>query len=167
MTNPSPLSEDERADLVAYLDGELTGEQARALEAKLSLDPAARAEADALRRAWDLLDFLPRPEPSATFAERTVSRLAPAPTRTSPLAPRRTSWKPALWGAGWAAAVVLAGLAGYKGVQRATRHEPGEAELTRDLRVIENKRYYDLVDDLDFLRQLDHPDLFGEEVPGG
>ena len=112
MTNPAPLSEDERADLVAYLDGELTGEQARALEARLSLDPAARAEADALRRAWDLLDFLPRPEPSATFAERTVSRLAPAPTRTSPLAPRRTSWKPALWGAGWAAAVVLAGLAG-------------------------------------------------------
>ena len=51
--------------------------------------------------------------------------------------------------------------------RRVTRHEPGEAELTRDLRVIENKRYYDLVDDLDFLRQLDHPDLFGEEVPGG
>jgi len=39
MSNPGPLDEQERADLVAYLDGELGGEAARALEAKLSLNP--------------------------------------------------------------------------------------------------------------------------------
>ena len=44
------------------------------------------------------------------------------------------------------------------------RLEPGEKELVRDLRLIENKRFYDLVDDIDFLRQLDQPDLFGEET---
>jgi len=77
MTEPSHFSEQERADLVAYLDGELTGEAARALEAKLSLDPAARAEADALRRTWELLDFLPRPQPSLRFTHRTLERLSP------------------------------------------------------------------------------------------
>ena len=54
MTEPAHLSEQERADLVAYLDGELSGEAARAMEAKISLNPAIRAEADALRRAWEL-----------------------------------------------------------------------------------------------------------------
>src|SRR3954451_13737717 len=62
MTIPSGLSEQERADLVAYLDGELTGEAARALEAKITLDPQARAEAETLKRTWELLDFLPKPE---------------------------------------------------------------------------------------------------------
>ena len=77
MTEPSPRNEQEQADLVAYLDGELTGEAARTLEAKLSLDPQARAEADALRRTWELLDYLPRPEPSARFTHRTLERLSP------------------------------------------------------------------------------------------
>ena len=87
MPNSSPLNERERADLVAWLDGELEGEAARALEAKVSLDPAARAEADALRKTWELLDYLPRPGPSASFTHRTLSRLAPAP------APRPTAWR--------------------------------------------------------------------------
>ena len=38
------LSEEERANLVAYLDGELDEAKARALEARLSNDPRARAE---------------------------------------------------------------------------------------------------------------------------
>jgi anti-sigma factor RsiW len=76
MAESSWLTEPERADLVAYLDGELGRETARALEAKLSLYPEARAEADALLRTWELLNYLPRPEPSPTFTHRTLSRLA-------------------------------------------------------------------------------------------
>jgi hypothetical protein len=44
--------------------------------------------------------------------------------------------------------------------------QPGEAELIHDLRVIEHKRVYDLVEDLDFWRALDAPDLFGDDQPG-
>ncbi len=61
MADKQPLSEQEKADLVAYLDGELGGEAARSLEAKITLDPAARSEAETLKRTWDLLDYLPRP----------------------------------------------------------------------------------------------------------
>ncbi|MGL4555560.1 MAG: anti-sigma factor family protein, partial [Gemmataceae bacterium] len=56
---PVPLTARERADLVAYLDGELSGEAAESMEAKLNLDPRMRAEAESLKKAWDLLDFLP------------------------------------------------------------------------------------------------------------
>jgi len=169
MSQPPPLSEQERADLVAYLDGELSGEAARAVEARISLDPRVRAEAESLKRTWDLLDFLPHPEPSPNFTQRTLSRVVPV--RPKVPAPRPTGARSRLWwrvalGVGWAAALLVAGLAGYGGYRALAPREPGERELVRDLRVIENKRFYDLVDDLHFLEQLDHPDLFGEDAGG-
>jgi hypothetical protein len=42
--------------------------------------------------------------------------------------------------------------------------EPGERQLLQDLRIIENKRVYDRIEDLDFWRALDAPDLFGDEA---
>lgn len=154
----APISDQDRADLVAYLDGELGGEAARTIETRLNLDPTFRAEADSLKRAWELLDYLPRGEPSPSFTERTVARVVVPAGRAFPW------WKAAavVW---WAAGVLLAFGAGYGGYRLLVPREPGEAELIRDLRLIENKRYYDLLDDLGFLHDLDHPDLFGDE-PG-
>jgi anti-sigma factor RsiW len=162
MSKPPPLTEQEKADLVAYLDGELTGAAARALEARLNLDPAARAEAEVLRRTWDLLDYLPCPEPSPSFTSRTLSRLGKIPSRA---VRKPVRWKLVLAGAGWAAGLLLAALAGRSAYHYLAPRKPGEAELVRDLRLIENKRFYDLVGDLDFLKDLDHPDLFGDEAP--
>ncbi len=163
MPDNIPLSEQEKADLVAFLDGELTGEARRAVETKLSLDPAVRAEAETLKKTWDLLDHLPKPEPSPSFTNRTMEKLAPI--RAKAAAPRKH--RPWLIGAGWAAAVVAAAAAGYGGVAVVSRPPPGpDADLVRDLRVIDNKRYYDRVDDLDYLKQLNQPDLFGDEASG-
>jgi anti-sigma factor RsiW len=153
------LTERERADLVAYLDGELEGEAARALEAKLSLSPEARAEADSLKRAWELLDYLPRAEPSPHFTERTLSRLVPLPAA-------RPAWRRRVATGAWAAAVLAAFVAGWVGFDFLVPACPGERELVQDLRIIENKRLYDAVPDLDFLKKLDHPDLFGEDGGG-
>ena len=80
MSTPSSFDDKERADLVAYLDGELDGDAARRIEQKLALDDAARAEATALKKTWDLLDFLPRTEPSPSFTHRTMERLTPIRT---------------------------------------------------------------------------------------
>ena len=162
MTNP--LTEQEKADLVAFLDGELTGEAARSLETRLSLDPAARAEAEALKRTWDLLDYLPRPEPSPTFTNRTLEKLAPVPT----VALRKTALRRRPWlrYVGWAAALGLAASVGFLAVGRIGPRDDPDWELTRDLRVIENKRLYDRVDDLDYLKSLDQPDLFGDDASG-
>src|SRR4051812_21353285 len=106
MSNPSGLNAKEQADLVAFLDGELTGEAARALETKLSLDPAARAEAESLKRTWELLDFLPRSEPSPAFTQKTISKLAPIRRGdTAAMAAARPRWRLAVFIGSWAAAL--------------------------------------------------------------
>jgi anti-sigma factor RsiW len=165
MADSTPLSDDERADLVAYLDGELKGEAARTMEARLGRDQAIRAEADALKQAWDMLDYLPRSEPSPSFTNRTLERLAPVKSVTAP----PTFWRRRrkhLLGASWAAALVLAALGGNSAYQFYAARHPGDAELVRDLRLIENKRLYELGDSVEFLKQLDHDDLFGEDHSG-
>jgi anti-sigma factor RsiW len=161
MSDPAQLSEQERADLVAYLDGELNEEAARTLEAKLSLYPAARAEADALRRTWELLDFLPRSQPSPQFTHRTLERLSPVQADEQR---RWRRWRVGCLGLGWTAALFLAGWAGYAGYNWFVPRQPGERELLQDLRLIENKRYYDRIEDLDFWRALDTPELFGDDA---
>src|SRR5262245_50467965 len=106
MTTPAPLNDDEREDLIAFLDGELDEEKAHALEARITLDPTVRAEAETLKRTWDLLDYLPRPEPSPAFTNRTLDRISMRETELAlrPARPLRR-W---LIGIGWAAAVVVA-----------------------------------------------------------
>jgi hypothetical protein len=167
MSKPSRLTELERANLVAYLDGELDADTSHALEAKLARDPASRTEVEHLRRTWDLLDFLPKPEPSPNFTNRTLERLKPI---RQPRSLRRPlpRW---VFGAGWAAAVAVALLGSYLAMTLLLalvhgNREPTEKDLVRDLRVIENKRVYDMIEDVDFLRELDQPDLFGDDAHG-
>src|SRR5207237_9849872 len=115
---------------------------------------------------------LPQPEASASFTERTLSKLEPIrhPARKKKSAAVGRGAVLLRWlalGSGWAAAVLLAAFVGYQAVRGGSPGGPGEAEMLRDLRVIEHKARYDLVDDLDFLRRLDQPDLFGEDGRGG
>ena len=153
------ISETERADLVAYLDGELAGVEAIRLEARLGREPALRAEAAALKRTWDLLDHLPRPVPAPNFTHRTLDRLSTQLTRAA-LGRTRRPWLRRL---GWAAAVLVAAAAGYFGAVSLVSPRPTEQDLVRDLRLIENLRYYEQAESLDFLRELDRPELFGDD----
>src|SRR5436190_8513813 len=147
------LNDEDRENLVAYLDGELDEASAQALESKLSLDPVARAEADALRRTWELLDYLPKPEPSSDFTNRTLSRLSvPAGGGSSKVVRltgrvqrRRRRWLAPL---GWVAAVLLAAGGGYGASQWLWPPRPAQVveepadldeQLARNLRVIENR----------------------------
>jgi anti-sigma factor RsiW len=166
------LNEEDRANLVAYLDGELDEKAARALEARLANDPRARAEAETLRRTWELLDYLPRAEASGSFTHRTLERLAvQSATRTMPRPGRPLPWW--LLTAGWAAGLILAASGGLWAANLLWPRPPAvaddtaevEAQLARNRRLIENRRLYENVDDLEFLRALDSPDLFGDDDP--
>ena len=171
MAKLPPLNDEDRENLVAYLDGELDAQAARGLEARLNLDAEARAEAEALRRTWEMLDYLPRPEPTATFSSRTLQRVA-APEKLATKSSRR-AWRPWALRAGWAAALLVAGTLGFAGVSWFSARKPTPAEpapridvdpvLARDLRLLENQRLYELVGDIRFLRELDDPELFGDD----
>ncbi len=165
MTKPKPVSEEARAELVAYLDGELSDDAARAVEKMINSDPAMRAEAVALSRTWELLDFLPAHDPSPSFTHRTLERVSASKPRVSAgvLAARNRLWRPLTLGAGWAAAVVLAAGIGFGVTTRVLPREPTDDELARDLGVIEHKKAYEQVGEIDFLKQLDTPDLFGDD----
>jgi hypothetical protein len=183
--NPDPPADDlpdpEEAELIAYLDGELEPADARKVEDRLDEDPAFRARADALKKSYDLLDYLPRPEPSPTFATRTLDRLptsrssveaSPVPSGSAavPPAPAPPS-RPWLWAAGVAAAAAAALGIGYFAADTARTYfrppparEPDDIPLA-DLRVIENLPLYAVADDLEFVTKLADPELFGDDYP--
>ena len=167
MSESTPLSDEDRATLVAYLDGELGEEEARHVEARISQDPAVRAEVESMKRTWELLDYLPRAEPSPSFTHRTMSRISairPAATQPARAGTPGPPWRRRL---GWAAAMALAAAAGFAAVTFLLPPDRTDEELARDLRVIENRRLYEPIDDIDFLHALEQADLFGEDTTGG
>ena len=147
-TEPDPVD----AELIAYLDGELEASDARRIEDQLDRDPKLRARADALKRSFDLLDFLPKPEPSSNFATRTMDKLpvsvkpvaGTAATATTPipvaipssmsslafphasLPPSAPAW---VWALGLFLAVGFALGAGYLGTAAARKYVFGSATV--------------------------------------
>jgi anti-sigma factor RsiW len=153
-------------ELVAYLDGELDAAGQQRVETRLSLEPKVRAEVDALKKTWEMLDYLPRAEPTAEFSTRTIEAV-------SALRPARPGRHVPQWArpGAWAAAVVAAGVLGYL-LAGARAPKPAAAiELendplyTQNPRVVAHLPLYQAAGTLDYLNALDTPDLFGEEAP--
>ncbi len=178
MNHPTPLPDDapsDDPDLIAYLDGELDADDSRTVESKLAFDAATRAKAEEYKKTYDLLDYLPKPEPSATFTARTLTKLQPviAPSGSTPVlsasgiavpaTPRRV-W-PELFL--WAFALVAVGAAGYFGhlLAQPYLNPPKESEKfdQADLPLIHDLPLYLGVDDLDFLRKLREADVFEDD----
>lgn len=81
------LTPDERADLVAYVDGELPEVNARSIATKLTMSATARREVEMLQKTWELLDHLPLPAATEQFSERTISQIRRLELKTN-------SWEP-------------------------------------------------------------------------
>ena len=64
-----------RQRLVAYLDGELSAEESRAVEAELASDELVRRELQQLDRVWNALDALPRATVDDQFTRSTVEMI--------------------------------------------------------------------------------------------
>jgi len=161
------LSDEDREILTSYLDGELDDDQSHDLEARLGREPELRAELEAMRQAWGLLDYLPRAQPSPTFTQRTMSRLSvekvPSITASAPKATPLTAshrWPLAV---GLASAVILALIGGFAaGAWWLPRGSQDASDpIVRHLRVLEHLHEYERADDVEFLRSLDRPELFG------
>jgi anti-sigma factor RsiW len=164
MTERPTLTDAERDELVAYLDGELDPAAARRWEERLRGDARLRAEADAYQRTWALLDQLPKVESSPGLASRTLERLTAA-VEERPVARRPADW---LNRAAWIGALAAAAVLGYWAVPSPRL----EVDVDRDPiyraepRLIENLPLYLAVENAEFLHLLDAHDLFGEEGTG-
>ncbi|GIW82034.1 MAG: hypothetical protein KatS3mg105_3841 [Gemmatales bacterium] len=152
---PQPLNEKERENLIAYLDGELTGKAARQVEAKLATDPSVRREAESLRKAWELLDYLPKVQASAEFTTKTMDRLA---VQKSAATKSWLRWKPWVWAGGWAAAMLFLSFVGYSSMVRfLTPPNANPPQLVQETKPLE-LHALDVSDDIDFLHRLANPD---------
>jgi anti-sigma factor RsiW len=69
------LTPAERANLVAYLDGELDEAESQAIATKLTQSLSARREIEMLQKTWEMLEHLPRPHASEAFTQRTLTEI--------------------------------------------------------------------------------------------
>lgn len=157
------LTAEQRADLVAYLDGELGDDEARGIEQVLASSEVARHEVEMLDRTWDLLEALPRETASAEFAAKTLKTVKVETTRTAP------QWQPhvrkGLIALGWAAMIAAAGVVGF-----AAGHEwvPRQDEpYVRELPLLKNLDAYRDAGSVEFLKELRdrRVSLRSEEAP--
>jgi hypothetical protein len=156
------LSPDERADLVAYVDGELPEAHSRAISTKLTQSATARREVEMLEQTWNLLDHLPRPQVTEQFSEKTVSHI-----RRLELAGH--AWEPlvALWSMRVLFCLLYVGIAatalgvGYS-LARWVWPDP-TARLAHDLTLAEHLDEYLEVGSFEFLSQLAQSKDFGAD----
>ncbi len=166
-----PLSEDEKSELVAYLDGELDDAATQAVEAKVATNPDARAELDALKQTWGMLDYLPKASPSPNFTNRTMERLSLEKVNAAKTQPMPGAPVPWRVGAIWTAAVLVASVGGYLATTHFWPASPtsdpiapdSDLPIVQHLRLLEKWRQYENADDIKFVEKLTDPDLFGED----
>jgi hypothetical protein len=147
------LTPNERADLVAYLDGELGDAEARAIATKLAHSATARREVESLEKTWELLEYLPRPRASDDFIARTlteVRRQEGAGVGLNPTVVQTT--RRIVRGAAWTLVSLLAFGLGHALIQWVW---PNPTErLTRELSIAEQLDEYRDVDSFEFLQEL-------------
>ncbi len=85
------LTQDQRSNLVAYLDGELPEPATKEIDQVLSKSPAVRHDVEMLARTWDLLDELPRLATEEDFTARTLSVAQKEEAPRPPCCPRSVS----------------------------------------------------------------------------
>lgn len=152
-------SDTQLEDIVAYLDGELSGESFALVERRLASDETFRQELQSVERAWMALDDLPMTTVDDRFSRTTMSLVIEAATedlrartRAIPILRRRR------WLASAAAAAVAAAL-GFL-VFRLAWHDPNHM-LVADLPVIDNVDIYSQLkssqfNEIEFLRLLEN-----------
>lgn len=156
------LTPAERADLVAYLDGELPEAESRAIATKLTQSLSARREIEVLQKTWEMLEHLPRPRASEAFTQRTLTeadRLSVAGDKIADAASR------ALRRALVMGLCVLASLACFGVGLVLTRWAWPDptSRLTRDLSIAEHLDEYREVGTLEFLERLDSSPEFAND----
>ncbi len=156
------LSPEDRENLVAYLDGELSTEASRAIATKLTQSVAARRDVETLLATWEALDQLERPRAPEDFASRTRTEIEHEGGGLNHGLTVATSWgRRALRVAVGVSVVLVTMLVGW-GVTKFVWPDP-TARLARQLSVAEHLDEYRAIGgDFDFLRQLDESPEFNQ-----
>jgi anti-sigma factor RsiW len=154
------LSPGERANLVAYLDGELPEAEAQVIATKLTHSATARREAELLQKTWELLEHLDRPQVPESLTERTLTEVRQIAERgdrfeTAFLQAARRGVRNTLW-----IGVSLVAFAATFALVRWVWPSPSE-HLARELPIAEHLDEYRDVGSFEFLDELANSPEFG------
>lgn len=165
------MKERELEKLVAYLDGEVSEQEAIEVEQALSTSEQTRAQVDSLERTWELLDRLPIPKASDEFTNKTLSTIKTIQLEAQEAGAQQQSGgllsnasqdqvrKLAVMG-GWIIGLALSIFVGY---QLTNQWLPDESDpLIEDFSFIENIDTYSEIQNLEFLEELQKSGLFDE-----
>lgn len=158
MDQGSPVITDaDREQLNAYLDGELDASQSAEVERRLADDSEFRAEFEQLTALDVALDRLPSSTVGPAFAESTIEIVALTEGRAQTSASRRAPYV----AAAVAGMLVACGL----GYFAATRGVSYDEQLARDLPLIERLEGYEQLESVEFLRVLTERRVFSDQEP--
>jgi len=159
MEKVSRLSQEQRDNLVAYLDGELEDNESQEIDRILARSDVARHEVEALSRAWDMLDLLPNSKATSDFTNRTMSTLrleeTPGDFTDHPwfLLARRGAVMTA-----WLAAIAACGVVGFLATWK--WYPNPHQRMLEELPIIRQLDVYAEVDSIEFLDALHREGLF-------
>ena len=161
MDDTSQLPPDLRAELVAYLDGELDEAATLEMERVLAENSAVRQEVDTLMRTFDLLDELPQQSASEEFTETTLATIqiesASGPRAATPWYKRVPR---GLVVAGWMTSLALSAVFGV------LLSQPGSDDesqlLVEELPLLENLDVYTELGGIEYLEKLRESGLFDD-----
>ena len=159
----SRMSAEQRANLTAYLDGELDEVESADIERVLSRSSVARNDVEVLARTYDLLDNLPRYQATTAFTERTIASIRlelsrPDISQTLWYRAAERGYRPLLW----CLLLFAASAVGYLITQAGI---PNEADmLARDFDVIRQLDVYQDVGSAQFLDELNRDQKLMEQI---
>ena len=154
------LSPEERANLAAYIDGELTENEERVIATKLSFSPTARREVESLKKTWELLEYLPRPKASEDFPERTLTSIRSLETKALSWDRTARDWLDPAAKLAVCLLVAAASLAAGFALVRWAWPDPA-ARMASDLSLAEHLEEYQEVGSFEFLEELAKSKEFG------
>ena len=146
-------------NLVAYLDGELTERQTRAVEKALSTDPSLRQRLAELKQTWQMLDTLPHPQATGAFTQQTMETVQFTPGSPPPV---KSNWRRRrhllVPRAGIVLGLTVSAALGYLITNRWSNDDT--TMLLRDYSVIQQLDGLSDIGSTEFLRELDESGLF-------
>lgn len=152
------------AELVAYLDGELSEQDADRVESLLLTNPPLRRNAETLDRTWQLLNSLEEATASGEFTQKTLASISPvsagsdadSTTDRRQLLGKQLPWSLITRGLIWCLAGFIACSAGLL-LSRTARHQrtdPTDAKILKDLDLYQQYPKLWRIPDVEFLEKV-------------
>lgn len=154
------IDEEQRTEIVAYLDGELDPEAAARIQRLLAENAAARRAAEELTIAWEALDSLDEVRASENFTQKTVTNIQALAETESARRAAPFDLKRGMMLGGWILGIIGSAVTGFC-LTNWTMPEKSR-ELVRELDLIQSLPKYERAGSLELLEKLDDEGLFNE-----